>query len=174
MLQIHVEEKPPEIKDDLLLVCLEQLGEALAADFSGNEPNWTRQVWSAVAFLESALRQHVQTAQTADGLLVGLDRTRPTLVRHWDGLRQQSRNHLEQTAALKWELHRAMEAFPPDAASRGYAMDLAEPPQSQPPPDFKALRRRAEQLAADLRRYEKIEGELIQESVSSDDIGVGD
>jgi hypothetical protein len=174
MSQSHVETKPSEIKDDILLDCLEQLERALAGEFVGEECAWTRHVWSGLARLGRVLRQHVAIAQAPDGPATSEELANtPTLMRRWDDLTQQDRNHGERLAALKWEMYLAAQACPVELPAFGYTITVAEDSEKRPTPDLANLRRRIGQLVADIRQHRETEAGLILDSVNCD-IGGGD
>jgi hypothetical protein len=163
----------PGTKADPMQTSLERLAQALAADFPGHEAAWAADVDGALDTLEQALRQHTVGAEAANGLLTEIDLSRPSLVRRVSELRRQHSDFLEQTVALRKEVHQAAQVFAPPAETVAEADALPKPAGSDSIPDFGSLRRQGQQLLDSLRRHREEETDLTQESFSTD-IGVGD
>jgi hypothetical protein len=139
-------------KRDALLPALEHLQRALAAPVAGHEREWPRGMEDALGRMERALQQHAVATQGPDGTIALVDETRATLARKSEELRHEHGELLENVRALREEVRCAVEA---------------------PRPDGGTVRRRGEQLLADLSRHQQAETDLVQESINTD-IGVGD
>ncbi len=158
--------QPLRNKNDALLMAMERLRQALAADVPGRECAWGETVGDALAQLEQGLRAHVEASEAPDGLPTEVDQTRPTLARQTDKVCQDQDQLLEQIAALRKEVAAVTSAFEPAAGVPAQARTAVVP-------DFGALRQHAEQLLADLQQNREAEANLILDSVDTD-IGVGD
>jgi hypothetical protein len=171
MVTDHVE--PETVKEDKLHQGLEHLTQVLAAGCAGREGAWAQEADAVLAELEAALRQHGQAAEAPNGFLSKVDLTRPSLVRRVNDARQQHRTLQADLAGLRQDLRRAGEAFGRSAQPGQGAHDL--PPLQGPEgvPDFGVARRRAEEIAAALRKLEEEEADLLLESVNMD-LGAGD
>jgi hypothetical protein len=155
-------------QDDALRVSLSQLQKALAVEGFEGKKAWAGAMWFALARVETKLRQHLEGAKSADGVLAEVDDTRATLVREQDRLVQEYSNRLEQVIALKWEMFRA--------AKGKDCPDLGKParfPEGLEVSDWPGLRRRAEHFLAELNKDKEAETDLIMESLHAE-IGVGD
>jgi hypothetical protein len=173
MFPSHVETRFTGVKDDVLLDCLDQVDDALKADFLDRECDWTKRVWSGLARLGRLLQQHNAIATSADGPGAATELACATLMRRWSDLQAQYRNHLEQLAALKWEAYQASQVLPNHSASFGYTVTLPENAPIRQPPNLTALRCRGQQLLTALRRHREAEASLLLDSVNVD-IGGGD
>jgi hypothetical protein len=154
------------MKTDALTVTLDRFAAAVATDIPGHEWHWAKAVGGALAHVERALREHQALAKDPDGLLAGVDETRPTLARQADGLRSDHTHLLKQVVALREEVQRAMDAFGPASAlspKTGVGRSM----------DFGAIREEAKQLLASLQHTKDAEMQLVFESVNTD-IGGGD
>src|SRR5262245_14112204 len=94
-------QSPPQSIDDALMLSLDRLRQALAADVPGYEREWAEAVGDALAPVETALRQHRAAARSPDGLLAEVDETRPTLARQADELRHDQDDLLTQIVILR-------------------------------------------------------------------------
>jgi hypothetical protein len=171
MLTDHVE--PEAVKEDKLQQGLEHLTHVLTAGCAGREGAWAQEADAVLAEVEGALHQHAQAAEAPNGFLSKVDLTRPSLVRRVNDVRQQHRTLQANLAALRQDLRRAGEAFARSAQPGQGAHHL--PPLQGPDrvSDFGAVRRRAEEIAAALRKLEEEEADLLLESVNMD-LGAGD
>jgi hypothetical protein len=156
----------PRKTDDSLVVSLESLRQALAADVPGREREWAEAVGAALVRIEGALRQQQAAAQAPDGSLAEVDETRPTLARQADALRNHYDDLLVQLLGLREEVRRAVVAFTPAAESsvRTSGAGVA---------DFGTIRQQAEQILTGLQENKETEAKLVLESVTTD-IGAGD
>src|SRR5262249_1961995 len=161
------------VKEDKLQQGLEHLTQVLTAGCAGREEAWAQDADGVLAELETALRQHAQAAEAPNGSLSKVDLTPPSLVRRVNDVRQQQSTLQAGLAALRQDLRRAGDAFGRSAQPGQGAHAL--PPLQGPEgvPDFGAVRRRAEEIAAALRKLEEEEADLLLESVNMD-WGAGD
>jgi hypothetical protein len=153
-------------RTDPLLLCSESLSRALEADVPGRELDWAEAAEQALDRLELALKQHRAAANAPDGLLAEVDETRPTLARSAEGLRAEHDQFLAKIAAFHEEVKQAAEAFRPGPSSsaRTAVASLV---------DFTALRRRGQEILANVQKHRQAETNLVLDSVNTD-IGTGD
>jgi hypothetical protein len=151
---------------DALAQSLERLRQALAADVPGHEREWSETVGDALVRVETALRQHRAGAKAPDGLLAGVDETRPTLARQADELRSDHDDFLKQLLGLREEVQHSVEAFT-------IAADPSANTGASVVTDFGAIREQVELLLAGLEENKEAETKLVLESINTD-IGVGD
>jgi hypothetical protein len=158
---------------DSLLLPLEKLEGALAAEVVGRERAWAEQVRRALATMDVALQQHAAETEAQDGLFADVDLTRPTLVRQVGGLRQEHAELLEQIGAMQQQVQQAALVFQSQAETAPLANHLPEPVSLKAVPDFGLLRQNGANLVAAIRTHRERETGLLLESVETD-IGVGD
>lgn len=164
---------PTQTIEDILAKPIENLEQALAADFAGHECDWTRGVGNALTEVEQAVGLHTALAETADGLLTKVDLTRPTSVRQVSELRRQHSELQERTRSLRAQLQTAAQAFQAPHLSLHRVDALPEPVPLAPVPDFGSIRQAIGQFLADLHQHQRVEAKLLLDSVNTD-IGVGD
>jgi hypothetical protein len=145
---------------------LKRLGEVLAMEASGREPEWAESLADALGRVEAAFRQHRSGAKAPGGMLGEVDQTRPTLVRQAEGVRSGHNDLLRLVVDLRQEVRRATKA-----SARG--PDLAAKPDQEPLANVAALRDQAKQLYSRIRQNMETEANLLRESINTD-IGVGD
>jgi hypothetical protein len=159
---------------EVLLPSAEELEQALAAEFAGCEGDWADRVGAALVQIEVALRQHAGDCEAPGGMFAQeVDLTRPALVRQVGELRREHAELLRQAQALRADIQHVARAFDPAAEARGVASPVPEAAPAAGIPDFEALRRRGDELAAALRHHRELETDLVQESVTTD-LGAGD
>jgi len=156
---------------DVLLLPRDELTLALTAEVVGRELDWADSMASALAELETALRQHTALAERADGMYSKVELTRPTLFRQVNQLRREHLQMIEEVRALQAMVETASQAFQPRTSTEAIDLPAVEPACAVP--NFSALRERAERFLSRLERHEEAEDMLVMESVGTD-IGTGD
>src|SRR5579862_5634465 len=141
--QIMTQATPTKL--DRLAGSLDRLDKALDMNVPGNEWQWANVVESSLAHAESALREHRALARSPNGVLAGVDETRPSLARQADTLRNDFDHCVAQVLELRKEVRRAAEAFrpPSDLGGKAAAGEI---------PDFGAIRQQAKTLLAALQQ----------------------
>jgi hypothetical protein len=162
--QVTTEASPTKL--DRLTGSLDRLDKALDINVPGNEWHWANTVENSFAQVESALREHRALARSPNGILSGVDETRPSMARQADTLRNDFDHLVAQILVLRKEVRRAAEAFRPPS-------DLGGKAAGGEIPDFGAIRQQAKTLLAALQQDMGTELCLIMDSVNTD-IGGGD
>jgi hypothetical protein len=161
------------VKHGALVLSLESVRQALAADVPGHERQWTEAVLTALFRLEIRLRQHLTGVAAPDGVFAEVDETRPTLARKKTDLHRLCQRLLEKCVSLQEEIRCAAGVFAPAAESLATAGSTVTPPPEESIPNFQAIRQRADQFLDELQKVMQAEANLILESINTD-IGVGD
>ena len=174
MLQSLAEMPRESPAKDAMAAASEVLHNAVSASAVGRERDWANRVAQALAQVERDLQRHSAAAQTTDGPLAAVDRTRPSLFRQWNILCLHYRDLLRRVRRLRDEVEHAVQAFKPV----GEALEAAATAPSNGAgtrgvPVFGAIREQAAQIVDDLERSREAETALVLESVNTD-IGVGD
>jgi hypothetical protein len=160
-------------REDVLVQPMERLELLLQADFPGRELCWAQGVSVALAGVEHSLLLHTSFAENADGLLVHIDLTRPTLARRVSQLRQEHRQLSRWSADLQHDLRDAVLAFRNPGTEIALPRALPELPGPAKVLDLGAIRHDLGRLLQSLHHHVDDEAQLILESVNTD-IGVGD
>ena len=160
-------------RKDTLQAPISWLEQALGAPVTGREREWASQLAAALGAVGQGWRLHAAEAESHGGAFMGIDLTRPSLVRQVGTLRREHAELLAWATALQREAQCAARAFTFPAPSRAAEWPAGEPGSPRRVPDFGVLRQRGEQLLRTLRRHQEEETDLVLESVTTD-IGVGD
>jgi hypothetical protein len=158
-------QSPSRMKHDALELSLNRLSQAVVADMTGQERWWTEAVGTALACVETALRQHRAAAKAPDGLLAEVDETRPTLARQADGLRSDHDDFLAQVRALRDELRCVTIAAFRCATDREARTEWIV--------NICTIRQMTANLLTGIQENKEAETKLVLESINTD-IGVGD
>lgn len=162
-----------KINKDILSRRIEQLQRTLSSAGDVQRKVWIEEMEDRLASLEQAVREHTADAEAPDGLFAEIDLTRPSLTRRVQELRQEHRDFVDHIDALREEARRLARPLASDAepqpASSGDTM-LGESALADACQTF---RRHTEDFIVRLQEHEKIEADLVLESVDTD-IGVGD
>jgi hypothetical protein len=142
------------MEDDSLVASIEQLREALAADFSARGREWAQALVQALGRAEDGLRKHLAAAESREGPSAEGDKPQQSFARQAHDVYESFSKLLGQSGALRRELQR--QATDPPAA-----------------PEARALRGRAERFLAGLRHAKEAETVLILDRVNTE-VGVGD
>lgn len=135
-------------EQDAISLAIRRVESVVAALVPGQEHAGRQPVAADLAAVSEALVRHVAAAEGAEGLFSVVDRTRPTLLRRLDHLRDEHFGLLQQTEQLRRQLQAK-------------------------PQDDSALRQRAAALLTALQSHQQAEAELLLESVDTD-LGAGD
>jgi hypothetical protein len=152
--------------NDPLLLAINRLEKALAAEVPGRERDWAQGMNDALAGLEHELRKHLAAAEDSDGLLVDVDCTRPTLARQANMVCRDFIHHLKSARDLRKHVQATAQVF-------GHPPQTAVNPCNERVTDFGAVRNQARQLLEGLRHDLETEANLVLESVNTE-IGVCD
>lgn len=145
--------QPRWVEDDSLVASIEQLRQALAAEFSGCGREWAEALSRALGRAEEGLRKHL-AAESREGASAEGEKAQQSFARQANDVYQSFSKLLGQSGALRRELQR-------------FAAD------SLTAPDAWALRGRAERFLAGLRHAKEAETVLILDRVNTE-VGVGD
>jgi len=146
--------------DEPLMRALERLEECLRAPLSGRAQAWAERVGWGLAEIDSALQQHIGTADAPAGPFAPDELKGPMMPTADQRVHQLGRDHQSlqaMTQALRQELQTIAQPFA-DGPKINVLLNI---------------RRRVQQLISDIRRHKEDETILLLENVNMD-IGVGD
>jgi len=152
---------------DVLTSRIEQLEWMLDSEFPSYE--WAERLERTLGSVERALRRHAKEMESSKGLFAEVDRTRPSLERQVNQLKQQHRDFVDQVGGLREQARRIVAAL----RERGSVELHCQSMQPAFPIDCTDFLQRLEQFVAVLQNHKKKETNLVLESVDTD-IGVGD
>jgi hypothetical protein len=151
-----------QTNETTLTFALDQLRRALALPHRSGEADWVRRVGRALAGLQHALERHTAFMESPAGMLYQV--TEPALlpltrlIRVAYELRRQHQKFLERLGVLRRQLQQLERQVA--AGAEGQAGNLLRGQEVRVCLETGALRRRAEQLLADMETHRACEAHL--------------